>query len=135
MNISGIRPSAGFYDYNSITSQKVSTESLLPVQAGLDAAEVDTSAAVEVSTETADDSQARSRQTFGAYDYAEQYDARATYDMVGADSDIHSLDVTKAVSDMQKDELLHQYQYFVGQELSVGTQMNPSMRGAENFSL
>ena len=64
-----------------------------------------------------------------------QYEPKATYDLKGADSDIRSLDVAKAVSDMQKDELIHQYQYFVGQDLAVEASQTPSMRGAEDFSL
>ena len=34
--------------------------------------------------------------------------------MKGIDSDIETLDMEKAVSDMQKDQALMQYQYFVG---------------------
>ena len=33
---------------------------------------------------------------------------------IGRDRDIHSLDVEKAISDMRKDQILQQYQYFVG---------------------
>lgn len=33
---------------------------------------------------------------------------------IGRDSDIRSLDVEKAISDMCKDQILQQYQYFVG---------------------
>lgn len=33
---------------------------------------------------------------------------------IGRDSDIRSLDVEKAIGDMKKDQVLHQYQYFVG---------------------
>lgn len=33
---------------------------------------------------------------------------------IGKDSDIFSLDVENAISDMQKDDVLKQYQYFVG---------------------
>ena len=33
---------------------------------------------------------------------------------IGNDSDIFSLDVEDAISDMQKDDVLKQYQYFVG---------------------
>ena len=36
------------------------------------------------------------------------------FEMKGRDSDINSLDMEKAVSDMQKDQALMQYQYFVG---------------------
>ena len=36
------------------------------------------------------------------------------FDYIGRDSDIRSLDVEKAISDMRKDQILQQYQYFVG---------------------
>ncbi len=36
------------------------------------------------------------------------------FDMKGRESDLESLDIEKAVSDMQKDQALMQYQYFVG---------------------
>ncbi len=36
------------------------------------------------------------------------------FEMKGRDSDLESLDMEKAVSDMQKDQALMQYQYFVG---------------------
>ncbi len=38
---------------------------------------------------------------------------------LGQDSDIHSLDVERAISDMQKDRMLQQYQYFVGSAQNV----------------
>lgn len=34
--------------------------------------------------------------------------------LIGTDSDINGLDVQKAVSNMQQDSILHQYQFFVG---------------------
>ena len=36
------------------------------------------------------------------------------FEMKGRNSDINALDMEKAVSDMQKDQALMQYQYFVG---------------------
>ncbi len=36
------------------------------------------------------------------------------YSYIGSDSDIESLDMRKAISDMKKDSVLQQYQYFVG---------------------
>lgn len=41
-------------------------------------------------------------------------ESSASFEMKGRDSDIESLDIEKAVSDMQKDQALMQYQYFVG---------------------
>lgn len=132
MNISGIRPAVGFYDYNSIKQAE---------EVGVVSQEIASNRATEVSADTAtatqnaEDVATRSRQSFGAYDYAGQYEPDTTYELKGADSDIRSLDVAKAVSDMQKDELIHQYQYFVGQDLGTNTPATPSIRGAEDFSL
>ena len=39
----------------------------------------------------------------------------SSFEMKGRDSDIEALDMEKAVSDMQKDQALMQYQYFVGE--------------------
>lgn len=36
------------------------------------------------------------------------------FSFVGRDSDVKKLDANKAVSDMQKDDILMEYQYFVG---------------------
>jgi len=41
-------------------------------------------------------------------------ESAASFEMKGRDSDISDLDMEKAVSDMQKDQALMQYQYFVG---------------------
>lgn len=40
---------------------------------------------------------------------------------IGKDSDIHSLDVEKAIDDMKKDRVLQQYQYFVGSSRNLYT--------------
>lgn len=45
--------------------------------------------------------------------YALGVTQKAEYSLVGADSDIESLDIAKAISDMQKDSILQEYQYFV----------------------
>lgn len=42
------------------------------------------------------------------------FNSQEDFGYIGQDSDIHSLDVERALSDMQKDRMLQQYQYFVG---------------------
>lgn len=46
------------------------------------------------------------------------------YDYIGRESGLASLDVQKAISDMKKDQVLQEYQYFVGsaQNLFQGTE-------------
>ena len=40
-----------------------------------------------------------------------------TFDMIGSESDLNKLDIQKAISDMQKDKILQDYNYFVGSSL------------------
>ena len=130
MNISGIRPVDGFYNYNSILNS-----SILPVgDSKLDevrpAQQVEKEAYSKASITQEEIDKARAKQTFGAYDYANQYDPSATYSLKGKDSELKNLDVEKAISDMQKDQAIHQYQYFVGNK-----ENNTFSVGVEDFSL
>lgn len=42
-----------------------------------------------------------------------------SFDYLGSESGLENLDVMKAVSDMRKDEVLQEYQYFVGSSQNV----------------
>ncbi len=42
------------------------------------------------------------------------FNANETYDYIGKDAALENLDMMSAISDMQKDKVLEQYQYFVG---------------------
>ncbi len=123
MNISGIRPSAGFYDYNTIKSEELSAEQ---TQKTLTAQQSDTEqeAALTVEASTKPDT--------GVMDYASRYQPDVTYDLKGADSELMILDVEKPISDMKKDQILQQYQFFVGE--SQAEQLLES-RNQENFLL
>lgn len=52
-------------------------------------------------------------------DIAVTFNRQEDFGYLGQDSDIHSLDVERAISDMQKDRMLQQYQYFVGSAQNV----------------
>ena len=121
MNISGIRIQAGFYDYNTIKNTQIQEES---VPDTVDAVGKDT----EI-TETERDN----KPDHGAAEYAKQYQPDAEYDLKGIASDITSLDVEKAISDMKKDQVLEQYQFFVGERMSQTGLLY--IRPNENFSL
>jgi len=123
MNLSGIRISAGFYDYNSIENQTVTVGSELP-------AELPQSV---TSTEeyTAPAAIRKSGPDQGAIDYANSYQPDAVYELKGVDSDIARLDVERAISDMRKDQVLEQYQFFVGTNPDEAQPVRPD----ENFIL
>lgn len=130
MNISGIRPTEGFYTYNT---NRINEQRDLQISVQKAASSVEE--AVQQQKNTMESPQPEQKVT--AYDYAQNYEPDATYELTGADSDIHSLDMEKAISDTQKDQLFKQYQFFVGNSGQVISQMeNPVMsRPAENFNL
>lgn len=42
------------------------------------------------------------------------FNKEETFDYIGQDASVKSLDMEKAISDMKKDSILEEYQYFVG---------------------
>ena len=104
MNISGIRPSEGFYSYNSIKINELRNQQIAAAQ---EARSTQKSIDEPTAEEILD---ARAAQTFSSYDYASTYNPDEVYELKGADSDIASLDVKKAISDLDKDKVLEQYQ-------------------------
>lgn len=52
------------------------------------------------------------------------FNRQESFDYLGKDSDIHSLDVEKAIDDMRKDKVLQQYQYFVGSSRNLQIENN-----------
>lgn len=135
MNISGIRPNAGFYDYNSIQNIRNAVEDTPVVKTAADAG------ASEQQQKDTLETPVRREQDFGAADYAAQYQPDRTYEMKGSKSDIHSLDVEKALSDMHKDQVLQQYQFFVGENIEqsgirqITATDTAKVRNVENFNL
>ena len=43
-----------------------------------------------------------------------KFNKEDSFDYIGMDSSLNNLDMQKAISDMQKDQVLQSYQYFVG---------------------
>ena len=137
MTISGIRPYAGFYEYNSIKANELRAEQIAATQK---ASSVE---AEEVSTETqsAAVQMPAPEQNFTAFDYAQNYRSDETYELKGKDSDLASLDMQKAISDLDKDQVLQQYQFFVGENIEqsgirqITATDTAKVRNVENFNL
>lgn len=80
-----------------------------------EAQQVQPQEAVEVTQEQAAESTSSvQRHDAALEDVSLSFNKQDDYGYIGKDSDILSLDVEKAVSDMRKDQILQQYQYFVG---------------------
>lgn len=134
MNISGIRPYAGFYDYNSIKTAELRNQQISAAQAGRDSIpEPEEEPRAAESAQVLD-------QSYTSFDFAQTYQPGEIYELKGVDSDINSLDVMKAISDLDKDQVLRQYQYFVGDKdtVLIKTQTDQQERifhSGENFFL
>lgn len=129
MNISGIRPTAGFYSYNSIKINELRNQQLA----------VTTQEKVVKKESVIEQEEVPVEQTFSSFDFAQTYKPDATYELKGEDSDVSGLDVEKTLSDLEKDKVLEQYQYFVGDRAQkVATDLNTENkmpRSGENFIL
>lgn len=136
MNVSGIRPYEGFYQYNSIKLNELRNQQ---IAASAKAAEQANGVDDTVQKKEEQVVFAPVNQTFDSYDFAKQYRPDETFELKGIDSDIESLDAKKAVSDLEKDQVLQQYQYFVGDKVQVkakeNAQTNVAARLGENFFL
>ena len=136
MNVSGIRPYEGFSQYNSIKLNELRNQ-----QIAASAKAAEQANGVEDTAQKKEEQEVLTpvNQTFDSYDFAQQYRPDETYELKGIDSDIESLDAKKAVSDLEKDQVLQQYQYFVGDKVQVkakeNAQTNVAARLGENFFL
>lgn len=61
----------------------------------------------------------QTRQDAALEDISLTFNRQDDFGYLGKDSDIHSLDVERAISDMRKDQVLQQYQYFVGRSQNL----------------
>ena len=128
MNVSGVSPSAGVYSYNSIRLSQIRNQQIRAAREGRSVQPVQRSTPVQRNTPVQSQS-IRAVQTYTSFDYAKEYRAGEVYPLKGVDADLAKLDVAKAVSDMEKDHILHQYQFFVGNTPKA------SLRSGENFIL
>lgn len=95
-------------DYRISAIPAVSAEEIKPQETDWQLPEKDTSTA-------AADTPAKVRRTKKPLeDISLTFNANEDFEYLGQDSDIRNLDMEKAISDMKKDQILQQYQYFVG---------------------
>lgn len=137
MNVSGVSPSAGIYTYNSIKLNELRNQQIAASKEARMQQEVQEAEVQAASIQEQRDA-IRLEQTYTAYDYAQEYRADEVYELKGEDADITKLDVAKAISDLDKDQILQQYQYFVGDASYASAKENAAevaLRSGENFIL
>lgn len=134
MSIFGIRSHAEYQANNSISETELQKLEAASRQVELERQELDS--ALKPKTDEAIIIEARQKQTFGSAEYADTYQPNQKYGMKGAESDLYNLDVQKAVSDMQKDRVIQQYQFFVGHRgIEMGQKSSFMAMGIEDFTL
>ena len=101
MNISGIRPKAEIYDYK-IAKERERSE-LTAQQAQKLQAE-----------ETGTDFDGQKVRTETELSYAQKYELGKDYEKKGSECSLEELDREQVISDRKKEQLLRQYQFFVG---------------------
>ena len=104
--------------YNRIneTSVRKQTEEQLPkAQEKIES----TSSAKDIDLRLSD---IRPRQNASLEDISLSLNEPNGFEMKGRESNLEALDMEKAVSDMQKDQALMQYQYFVGEQSIMGSE-------------
>ncbi len=113
----GIGRIGGFYQNYSVDSiQKVDLETVKAQDEAKKQQETQIPAgSVSIDTAPADDKRSK---TADLENISLNFNAGETYDYIGKDSELSSLDMEQAISDMKKDQVLEQYQYFVGTDLN-----------------
>jgi hypothetical protein len=114
MNISGIRTQSGFYDYNTIKNNELRGQQIREARV-VEQQESDAEILAETqASEHQDISAGKVQPDQGAIAFRQQYQPEATYELRGSQSSLDGLDIEKAISEMKKDQVLQQYQFFVG---------------------
>ena len=120
MSIRGIGQYGGFYqNYNvpAIPSASVETTPLEQPSELQKSSPVDASQIGQTTNETS--ATESNRQNSSLEDISLLFNKNDNFDYIGKDSEIGNLDVQQAVSDMKKDQVLQEYQYFVNNYSSL----------------
>lgn len=73
----------------------------------------------EASSESVMQTEDRKGRTTDPKEISLTFNKEETFDYIGSESGLMNLDVQKAISDMKKDAVLQEYQYFVGSSQNI----------------
>lgn len=131
MNILGIRPDESFYKYLTVQQKE---DRGLQIQRSKQNTEECSDTTRNMESIGMDNSDIKEKQRFSAMDYATMYNPDEKHELKGRDSDIETLDVRSAISEMNRDAVLKQYQFFVGDCQEVEKKIL-SLQPTENFTV
>ena len=128
MLISGIRNYSDIYTQN--ISDKVNTQEQINK-----ASEANVSAA-QPQLENFDIAPKTEEKPFvNTDDFASRYNANATFELKGRDSDIAALDETPNIANVMKQQIARQYSVFVGGGIAAAASNMAAVRPTEDFSI
>lgn len=126
MNISGIRPKEEFYKYNEIQQNEQRCQIIQEHEKEREREQLQAMAPKEGEDK---------KQEMSAQEHAQrQRYVTMDFAMRGNDSRLEDLDMQQAISDMKKDAVLQQYQFFVGESRELEKKLL-SVRPLEDFTL
>ncbi len=122
MQIQGINQYGGFNSYKNINSiQKVSVDDVKKQDEELkkeESLKQSASESVAASQAERQEEMPKASKIADLENISLSFNTNETYSFIGQDASLENLDVMSAISDMQKDKVLQQYQYFVGDQTS-----------------
>lgn len=122
MNISGMRPSQGFYSYNTVKINNLRNQQIA-------AAKQMHQEQQQNDVAPSDSEDARKKQTFSSFDFAQTYRPDVEYELKGKDSDVTSLDYARPISETEVEKAIKDYKNFAKENVGgVSHQL-------ENFAL
>lgn len=133
MNISGVRPYSTYYNDTKAISNEIDKINSISLETEKKPGNQKELRYEEPQSER----QLQPSASFTAYDYAKGFDPLTVYEHKGNDSSLSSLDMEQAISDKHKEQLMKQYQLFVGNRRQGVTAMYTdhiqAVRPVENF--
>lgn len=115
MQIQGFGQYGGFYQQNRVSPIKQVSVDQVKQQDELKKQQEESKQTVEsLQKEYAQATPDTRSRTADLENISLTFNAGETYDYIGKDAGYENLDMMRAISDMQKDKVLEQYQYFVG---------------------
>lgn len=124
MAINGLSEYGGLYNnYKVVDIPKVDIETVKKQDEALASVQANPQVSAPIDTSEAPKADNRSRMA-DLDDISINFNKNDDYSYLGSESDINGLDMQKAISDMRKDKILEDYQYFVGSSQDVLNSVN-----------
>ena len=106
---------------SAVTPQKIDEQpkTVHESTVAVDAVKEQSTGTQQVQQDAAEESTLQKRTSVNPSEISMTFHKEETFDYLGSESSLMNLDMQKAISDMKKDSILQDYQYFVGSTISI----------------